>query len=529
MGGLGQSAGAGSRWLARLKLELALKYGGSDFSRPARRCPTRTAAGCKEGLWLMATASSASKGGLSRTVGFVPVLFQSMTDTGPGYSVLLAIPFGAAFAAGSLPLAVILATVAMFLMAFVVGQLALRYPSAGGFYTYASRAFGGRLGFITGWGIVFCNVLIAALGPLAVAYAMVPLLQLAGINTPWILWVVLASIGGALLLYRGTHFSLRTGVILGSLELGLFAILAIIFIAKAGSANTLSAFSPSHAINGTSGLFLGMIWAIYAFIGFENALPMAEEVLEPRRAPQQAVVIATVVIGAFYLLTTYAGTVTTGFANMPSYTGDNWLSFADQVSPLAKVLVLFAIVNSAVAIFNSAGNAASRMLYAMGRAGVLPKALGTVNQTHRTPLTAILVVSGVVLVADIATGIWQGSPLGAVGWLGVPIVLIAIVATYMVACVAVVVVYSREFRQERNVLLHIVIPVLAFLIMLGPIYVAITSFNVYPYNLAVWLSVAWILIGAGIAATASKSRFSPEAMATLVQADLELPLPIGGA
>jgi amino acid transporter len=473
----------------------------------------------------MAAVSARPRGALARSIGFVPILFQAVTDTGPGYSVLFAIPAGAAFAAGSLPLAVLLAAVAMMLMAVVVGQLGRKYPSAGGFYTYNTRAFGARWGFLTGWGIVFENMLVTALGPLASAFAVVALLQLANITTPWGLWFFVFLILGAFLHYRGVTISLRAGVILGGLEMGIFAVLALIFIIRAGSANTLSVFTTEHTVNTGgllgSGLFLGMIWAIYAFIGFENALPMAEEALEPKRAPQIAVFTATVVIGVFYLLTTYAGAVGFGVKAMATYSATSWLSLANNLAPVAQVLVLLAVLNSSIAIYNAAGNASSRMLYAMGRSGVLPRRLGTVSEREKTPVVAVLTIAVTVCVVDGIVGIWQGGPINALGWLGVPIVLITLVLTYMTSCVAVIFIYSRQFRAELNIWLHVVIPVLAFLAMLGPIYIAATSFNLYPFNIAVWLSVAWIVIGAVIALVGSGRLFTAEGLASLVPTGMD--------
>jgi amino acid transporter len=223
----------------------------------------------------------------------------------------------------------------------------------------------------------------------------------------------------------------------------------------------------------------------------------------------------------FYLLTTYAGTVGVGIKGMATYTGNSWLGLANSLSPVAQVLVLLAVLNSSIAIYNSAGNASTRMLFAMGRSGVLPKPLATVSERHNTPVVAVFAIAIAVAVVDVIVGIWQAGPLNALGWIGVPIVLVAVVLTYMTSCVAVVVIYNRQFKAERNVWLHIVIPVIAFLGMLGPIYIAATSFNLYPFNIAVWLSVAWIVLGAVIAIVGGGRLFTAAGLASMVPSSLD--------
>src|SRR5205823_3752058 len=144
--------------------------------------------------------------------------------------------------------------------------------------------------------------------------------------------------------------------------------------------NTIQVFNPSHALEGTvTGTFKGMVFAILAFIGFEASAPLAEEARRPRWTVPRAVVFSALGIGIFFLLASYAWVVGTGFDDFVKVTLDSnnpnpWRHLATIFWGGGWVLIFLAIVNSALANANAAVNSATRILYAMGRNGVLPRA-----------------------------------------------------------------------------------------------------------------------------------------------------------
>ena len=80
-----------------------------------------------------------TRGELARNaIGLREVLFQSITHMAPGAAVAFSIIVGANFAAGALPLSILLALVGCLFVAISIGQLAKHLPSAAGFATYAS-------------------------------------------------------------------------------------------------------------------------------------------------------------------------------------------------------------------------------------------------------------------------------------------------------------------------------------------------------------------------------------------------------
>ncbi len=455
--------------------------------------------------------------GLKQDVGYSSLLFQSITHMGPGFSVLLAIPAAAAFAAGGLPLSVILAGIAILLLAMTVGQLAKKYPSAGGFYTYGSKTLGPRAGFLIGWSILLAENLTPALGLWGVAFSAQQILALVHVNTPFWLWVILAALFVYILMYRGVGVSMRSGVILGSIEILVFSVLALLFMAQPGSHNTLEAFTPTFAVHGWSGIFLGMIWVIFAFIGFEAVVPMAEETRQPRSFVERVLIMAPVLVGVFYLLTTYAGLAQTGITHMATYNADSWVVLSRKISVFAEVIMLFAVLNSSIAVINSSASAVTRVMYAMGRANALPAVTATLHPRFKTPTVAIWFQALFSVVFAIAIGLWQGGPLNAIGWDGEIVTILVIIAYYIIGgAVSTIVAYNREFRAERNVLLHIVVPLVAIALMLLPLYASVVPYPPYPISLGPWIVGIWLVLGLALSYTAMSRRLTADNIATLV-------------
>src|SRR5215475_188052 len=111
-----------------------------------------------------ATRSAAAGTGLRRdAIGLREVLFQSITDMAPGAAIAASIPFGASFAGGSLPLAVVFALIASLFSAVAISEMAGRIPAAGSLATYVAKGLHKSLGFLTAWSYVLVGILISPL------------------------------------------------------------------------------------------------------------------------------------------------------------------------------------------------------------------------------------------------------------------------------------------------------------------------------------------------------------------------------
>jgi len=457
-------------------------------------------------------AQSSPSPGLAReAIGLREVLFQSITHMAPAAAVAFSIVVGANFAAGALPLSVILALVGCLLVAVSIGQLAKVLPSAGGFYTYASRGLHPSVGFLVGWGYAFVEPLVAPLLFLIFGNVVASTLNQEfgwSYDTWWVVSALAAAVVVFALGWFGVRLSTGAGTLLGLFEILVFAALAVTLIVKAGGHNTLAVFGTRYAtvegFHGFSGVIAGSVYTILAFIGFEAAAPLAEEAKDPRRTVRLAVVYSCLGIGLFYILTTYAAVVRFGPGGFDAFPkagdGNPWDFLARGAWGVGWVLVFLAVANSAIANANAAANAATRTWFAMGRIRLLPRPLAHVNPHWRVPDVAVVAQ----FVVGVGVSVWLGlqyTPLTAFALVGT-IVTAVIIAIYMVVNLSCLVFYLREGRAEFNWLLHGVVPLLgivafvpAFLTAVGIEAFSFVSALPYPISLVGPVVGIWYALG----------------------------------
>jgi amino acid transporter len=422
----------------------------------------------------MATGTAASRqapAGLRRdAIGLREVLFQSITDMAPGAAIAASIPAGAAYAGGSLPLAVVFALIACLLSASSIGLLAREMPAAGSLSTYAARGLHPSLGFLTAWGYVLVAILIPPLVLLQLGFTVASTINSDFAGYPANLWWPWSIAGAAIVLaagYYGIRTSARLGTILGASEIAVFLVLGIFFVVHAGSHNTLSVFGTGHTPSGYKGLtgvIAGSVYTVLAFGGFEGAAPLAEESRNPGRTVQRAVLLATLGIGILYVFTTYAATVAFGpdkFASFTSSGASSWEGMARNLYGLFWFFVFLAIVNSTIANANAGVNVASRTAFAMGRIHAFPHAFARVHPRFRSPVLAI--VTSFVLTCAITLGLGLAyNPVNAFAMTGtgIVIVLVAIYILMNAACIGYFARAANRNGRRFNLFLYLIVPVL---------------------------------------------------------------------
>ena len=439
----------------------------------------------------------------ANAIGLPGVLFQSITTMAPASAVAFSLGAAIPFAGGALPLAVLIALIVCSLIALNIGSLARHLPSAGGYFTYVSRGLGSPVGWLTGWLFSLTYLLIVplqllVLGPVMDS-AVNQYFHLSFGAAGWAVWAMVFAVIVFGLTYFGIKISADTSVVLGAIEISIFVLLSIWLIVTAGNGNTAATFNPASSLepglNGWQGILHGMIFAFLAFAGFESSAPLAEEAHNPRRTVPRAILLAVVSIGVFYVFCSYAGVVGWGFNNIAKYPLDPnpWGTMANRVWGAFSFIAIFAILNSALANANAGVNAASRVLYAMGRTNTLPAPLMHINARFRTPDLAIIFTMIVGVVFTLWPGIVYG-PTIAFGLLGT-IITIFILLVYMAVCLSVPFFYRRERRGEFSILRHVILPAVPFVILIFPIVAQFYPAPSPPYNLAGPICAAWLILG----------------------------------
>ena len=292
--------------------------------------------------------------------------------------------------------------------ALTFGELAARYPTAGGPYIYLREGWGDRVAFLYGWqsALILDPGITAALAAGLSAYTVVLWPSAAGLER-WlgiaVIWIVAA------IAMSGVRLSART--------LGALTAVKVLVIAGVGVlAFTVGAGSREHFIPfvGTrvgapplaEALAGALVGTFFSFGGFWEASRIAGEIDRPERSLPRALALGVSCVTALYLLTTCAfmylvppGSMT-GASEFARQAGEALLGSRGPVV-FASIVVLSVTVSMLALLVMG-----PRVYVAMADDGVFPRALAVVNPTTRTPIRATA-LTAVIASALVLLGSFQ--------------------------------------------------------------------------------------------------------------------------
>lgn len=304
--------------------------------------------------------------------------------------------------AGTLGFLLTTALVAVFYLTFIFSftELATAIPDAGGPFSFARRAFGPTLGFIAG----FACLVEFVFAPPAIALSIGAYLnvQFPGLSPGWTACACYFVFMG--LNIRGVHVAAAF-----ELFVTLLAIFELcVFIGLMAPSFSLAAFTArgwagaEHFSSAAwPGIFGAIPFAIWFFLAIEGAALAAEETQEPERAVPRAfsLGILTLVVLAFGVMLSAGGT------------GD-WTSLANRNDPLPEAMkrvvgessgwlhmLVWIGLFGLIASFHGIILGYSRQIFAMARAGFLPRALAELHPRYATPHRATWLGGAIGLVA----------------------------------------------------------------------------------------------------------------------------------
>jgi amino acid transporter len=429
------------------------------------------------------------------------VLMQSVTSIAPAIAGMFTVPFIVLNAGIAAPLAYLGAFIIALFLGYVLAQFSRHLSSTGSYYTFVSRSLGGRWGFLVAWVyLLFYPVVIAQVGSFMGSTLQSALKAEYNINFQWWWFMVFLIVFVAWTAWRGVELSVRLLIILGVLEALIVLALAISGFASPGPGGVNFGWVSFHNAHG---LFLGVVFAIFAITGWDAAAPLAEESLEPKRTVPRAVMGSILIMGVFLVLVSWGQTsgwgtdlLTSGAPAAKTFAGSAQLPafvLGQKYWGGAWWIVLFALFNSAIAVSIACTNASTRFLYGMARAKALPSWLLKIDGKRQTPTNAVIVQTAINVLLGLILPIFIGvaNVYNVTGtWF-----TFALAFVYIVANVGLYLFYKREHANEFNVLKHVVIPAVGTLALLVVVYYSVVPLPAWPVSLAPFIVVAWLLIG----------------------------------
>jgi putrescine importer len=393
-------------------------------------------------------SGSAAPIGLKRVLGLWDLVFYGIVLIQPIAAVGL---FGVAqqLSHGHMVTTVFIAMFAMMLTAVSYGRMASVYPSAGSAYTYVSRGLNAHLGFLAGWAMVLDYLILPIVSTIYAALTLTRMVPF----VPYAAWVLLLSIFTTGLNLRGIRSTAKWNIILliaMSVVILAFFVMATRYLALHGGAPALFSLKPIYNRSAfhLRDVFTATSFAALTYIGFDGVTTLAEDVENPRKNVLIATVLVCALTGVLSSLQIYLAAriwpsyddfpnVETAFLDVCGRAGGVWLFQAMAIT------LFVACVGSVL----TGQLGAARILYGMGRDGVLPRrAFGRLNEKS-TPAFNILLIGAITVIGSLTMSYEHAAEVLNFG---------AFIA-FMGVNAAVMKTFYRKGR-ERSVLLDLAAP-----------------------------------------------------------------------
>jgi amino acid transporter len=443
-------------------------------------------------------------------LGLPSAMAMSLAFISPTIGVIFISALIAGKAGVASPFVFILGTLGIALMASTLAQFTRRVTAAGTFYKFITVSLGRRAGFVAGMLLMCAYALQSPLNTNLFGGFVGDLLHTDfGISVPWWLLMIGVVVLVGVLAWYSVHTSMQFDIAFLIAEVTVVAILLVLIVVRGGDSGQVpGAFLPTSASAGAGGLGQAFVFTVLAFFGFESCTTVAEEVRDPRRKLPIALIGSVLLTGAWFTFAMYSIIVGYGAKHIDALASASapLHDLATRyIGPWYATIVDLAAISAIIAVLLAIHTANFRVLYSLGRDGLLPKAIGRTHPKHQTPHVAILVYSVGTLVIGLAAGVVWG-PMNAFGNLGY-LSSLGILPIFILTNAALPVFIWRRCRSEFSVLLHVMFPLLSSLTFLAAIWLNIHPWPAAPLSYFPGVIIA-IVVAAAIGAAILTRRNS---------------------
>lgn len=436
-----------------------------------------------------------------KSVGTGAAIVQSAGLIAPAVGLTAANVFIAGLAGEAAPLTMVIGTLICLAFAKTIGDFARQLPSAGSFYTYLTKTFGIKSGFVTGVMLFLAYILLLPFQVSFVGNFIHSILLTSNIHIPWQVFALVLMVFSTVLAATGIQPALRVALVLLGIELAAFTILSILIVAHGGATgNSVQPFNPANSLKGSSGIFLSVVFTIFLFAGFESSTALGEEAKDPHRTIPRALLGTVGIIGAFFVFVTYAETIGFGLSahGLKTFETDfiPFNTLANQYANGAlSTLINLATISSFITVNVVTVNAVARVIFGMGRDRLLPAAFGRVN-ARQAPHLAAYVVGGWGVASSLIFGtIW--GPENIAAWVAYVATLLFIGA-YVMVMIGLPRYYYKHRRDQFNWVSTMIVPVVGLAGVLFVLYGTVHPFPAAPYSYFIWATIVLILAMTGL-------------------------------
>ncbi len=360
------------------------------------------------------------------------------------------------------PLAFLISAILAGLTGLSYSELASRIPKSAGEVAYVEHAFKNqRISQWIGYVVVFTGILSAA----TLSKGFFGYFQLFFQVPETIVIVTLVVLLGFFACW-GMKESMLLVTLVTLIEVsGLIMIIVISGDNLATIPSIYPEYIPAASIEIWSGILLGSFLAFYAFIGFEDMVNVAEEVIQPERTIPKAIILSVLISTILYILVslvTISSMPIDKIAQSRAPLADVLLKKGTFYSGLIGLISLIAVINGALIQMIMA----SRVLYGMSSQSLAHQSFKEISPKTGTPIKATLFIAGAILFFCVAL------PLTSLG----EITSFIIILLFMVVNFSLIKIKRSEPKTE-NFQVPIIIPafgvLLSFIFLIAKIFLIV--------------------------------------------------------
>jgi len=296
---------------------------------------------------------------------------------------------------GMVALCYLIGMVAMFFTGMSYRVMAQKFPAAGSVYVYVQKGVSPALGFLTGWAILLDYFLMPAtvviIGSIY-GNALIP-------SIPTWIWILVFIGFSTTINVLGVDLMTKCSWILFTLQI-------IVIIAFIGCVirlllngtihfSMISFYNPEQFDLSSILKATGIV--ILSYLGYDAISTLAEETVNPEKSVGKAIILSILIIGLIFISTTFFAGMAypnyqdlnpdTAFTDVVTFVGGTWLNILTTIT---------LILSFGIATTQASQVAVARVLFAMGRDGVLPKQLAHISKKTHSPVVATVLV-GIII------------------------------------------------------------------------------------------------------------------------------------
>lgn len=300
------------------------------------------------------------------------------------------------------------------LLLFAIGFCTMtKYVSKpGAFYDYIGTSFGTKFGGGSAFLALFAYLFLGTCCfTMFGTYSSKLLIETFGFTSfNWYIGTAVALLACSVLAYHRIDLSAKVLSIVMALEILVVMIFNLSVLFQGGPEPlSLQPFAVSSFISGE--VFLGLLFAVTVFLGFESTAIFRDEVKNPEKTIPRATYLAVLLIGIFYAFCAWMIITAFGAKDVVKVAQENTaglysIAVTNYIGHVGMDATRLMLVTSAFAAALSAMNIIARYLFNLSKYRVLPKALNKVHTQHGSPYiasltTSILLVGLIILLSQI--------------------------------------------------------------------------------------------------------------------------------